>query len=65
MRGMYVDRDGKEIGVLQWRWWQCGCKDAREARARGQWHGARPAQARKGRCNDGVAKEVMGERENS
>jgi hypothetical protein len=65
MQGTYVDSNGKEIGVLQWRWRQCGCKDgAGKARARGQWHGTRPVQVRQGGCNNGVTKEVTGEREN-
>jgi hypothetical protein len=69
MKGTYIDINGKEIGVLQrrwqWRWCGCGFKDiAGKARARGLWHGARPAQAKQGQCNDGVSKVVMEEREN-
>jgi hypothetical protein len=62
MQGMYINSDGEEIGVSRW----CRCKDgAGKARARGRWHhGARPAQASRGKCNNGVAKEVMEEREN-
>jgi hypothetical protein len=65
MQGTYIDGNGKKIGASrrQRRW--CGCKDgAGKARARGQWHSTRPAQARQGQFNDGVAKEVTGEREN-
>jgi hypothetical protein len=65
MRGVYVDGNGKETGVLQPRQWQCGCKDgAGKVRARRRWHVARPAQVRQGQCDDGLAKEVMGKIEN-
>jgi hypothetical protein len=65
MQATYVNGDGKEIGVSQRWWWWCGCKDvAYKARARGQWHDTRQAQVRRGQCNNGVAKEMMGEREN-
>jgi hypothetical protein len=64
MLGTYVNGDGKEIGVLRQRGRWCGCKDgAGKARVRERWHGARPAQARQGQCNDVVSKEVTGERE--
>jgi hypothetical protein len=64
MHGTYVNGNGKEIGVVRQRWQWFRCKDgAGKARARGQWHGARLAQARQGQCNDGIAKEVTGERE--
>ncbi len=36
MRGTYVGRNGKEVGVLRWWWQWCGCKDgAGKARVRG------------------------------
>jgi hypothetical protein len=61
MQGTYVDGNGEEIGVLQQRWQRCGCKDgAGKVRVRGGWHVARPAQARGGQCDNGIAKEVMG-----
>ncbi len=57
--------DGKEIGVLRRRWRLCRCKDgAGKARARGQWHGARPAQVRRGQCKDGFTKKVTEESKN-
>jgi hypothetical protein len=65
MQGTYIHIECKVIGILQQRWQQCGCKDgASKVRARGQWHGARPAQARQGQCNNGAAKVMTGEREN-
>jgi hypothetical protein len=65
MQRMYINSNGKEIGVSRkwWRW--CGCEDgAGKARARGRWHGIRPAQVRQGQCTNGIAKELTGEREN-
>jgi hypothetical protein len=65
MQGMYVNGNGKEIRVVRQQWQWCRCEyGAGKARARGQWHGSRPAQARQGRLDDGVAKEVTGEKEN-
>jgi hypothetical protein len=65
MQDTYVDGNGKEIGLLRWRWRRCQCKDgASKARVRGRWHVARPAQVRGGQCDNGIAKEVMGKTEN-
>ncbi len=66
MQGTYVDSNSKKIGVSQQQWPRCGCQDGASRQERGDDCMApdrRPAKARQGQYNNGVAKEVTGKRE--